>query len=100
MGTLNLSDVRKYVEENIGTFHQKRIQSLDGLKLDKVLKRKNPYLFKAKCSLTAQDIVEGLVAAHISSNEETLFGEWLHGSAGPGNECICSAPRCSLSRVP
>lgn len=81
MATLNLSDVRKYVEENIGTFHQKRIQSLDDLKLVKVLKRKNPYLFKAKCTLTAQDIVKGLVDAHISSNEETLFGEWLEGLA-------------------
>ena len=42
----------QYVEENIGTFHAKRIQSLDDLKLSKVLKRKNPYLFKAKYVLT------------------------------------------------
>lgn len=49
--------------------------------LTKVLKRKNPYLFKAKYVLTAQDIVKGLVDAHISSNEETLFGDWLEGLA-------------------
>jgi hypothetical protein len=81
MKKLNLQDVSQYVEQNIGTFHQKRIQSLDGLKLSQVLKRKNPYLFKAKYVLTAEQIVKGLVDAHISSNEETIFGDWLEGLA-------------------
>lgn len=58
MEKLNLKDVSRYVEQNIGTFHQKRIQSLDGLKLSQVLKRKNPYLFKAKYVLTAEQIVK------------------------------------------
>ncbi len=53
METLNLRDVVKYVEENIGTFHQKRIAGLKDLKLNKVLSKKNPYLFKAKYVLTA-----------------------------------------------
>ena len=57
MTPLTLNDVSKYVEKNIGTFHQKRIASLDGLSLSKVLKRKNPYLFKAKYVLTAEQIV-------------------------------------------
>jgi len=39
---LTLSDVSKYVENNIGIFHEKRIASLDGLSLSDVLKRKNP----------------------------------------------------------
>lgn len=70
-----------YVEKYIGKFQKKRIESLDGLKLSKVLKRKNPYLFKAKYMLTAEQIVKGLVDAHISSNEETIFGDWLEGFA-------------------
>ncbi len=81
MKRLNLNDVLQYVEQNIGTFHQKRIKSLDKLKLSGVLKRKNPYLFKAKYVLTAEQIVKGLVNAHISSNEETIFGDWLEGFA-------------------
>lgn len=81
MEKLNIKGVLQYVEENIGTFHQKRLQSLDGLKLSQVLKRKNPYLFKAKYILTAEKIVKGLVDAHISSNEETIFGDWLEGLA-------------------
>ena len=81
MKTLNLAVVKQYVEENIGTFHQKRIQNLDKLKLSKVLSRKNPYLFKAKYVLTAEQIVRTLTDAHISSNEETIFGDWLEGLA-------------------
>lgn len=76
-----MQDVTQYVENNIGTFHEKRIQSLDSLKLVDVLKRKNPYLFKAKYVLTADQIVRGIVDAHISSNEETIFGDWLEGLA-------------------
>lgn len=81
MPQLNLGDVSNYVEENIGLFHQKRIASLDSLRLSTVLKRKNPYLFKAKHMQTAEQIVRGLVDAHISSNEETVFGDWLEGFA-------------------
>lgn len=81
MEKLNLKDVSQYVEQNIGIFHQKRIQSLDRLKLRDVLARKNPYLFKAKYVLTAEQIMRGIVDAHISSNEETIFGDWLEGLA-------------------
>lgn len=80
MKILNLKDVSQYVEQNIGIFHQKRIQSLDGLKLSQVLKRKNPYLFRAKYVIAAE-LIQGLVDAHISSNEETIFGDWLEGLA-------------------
>jgi hypothetical protein len=81
MRRLNLKDVTRYVEKNIGTFHQKRITGLNGLKLKKVLGKKNPYLFKAKYILTAQDIIKSLTDAFISSQEETIFGDWLEGLA-------------------
>ena len=53
MKEINLNDVVQYVEENIGFFHEKRIQNLNRLKLSQVIKSKNPYLFKAKYILTA-----------------------------------------------
>lgn len=81
MNQLNITDVTQYVEENIGTFHQKRIERLNKLKLKTVLKKKNPYLFKAKHLLTANEIVQGIADAYISSGEETIFGDWLEGLA-------------------
>ena len=81
MNSLKLSDITAYVEKNIHLFHDKRIESLNKLRLKTVLKKKNPYLFKAKYFLTADQIVKALTDAFISSNEETIFGDWLEGLA-------------------
>lgn len=81
MNQLKIKDVTKYVEDNISTFHQKRIDSLKRLKLKTILKKKNPYLFRAKHLLTAEQIIRKLTDAFISSNEETIFGDWLEGLA-------------------
>lgn len=81
MKKLKLENVERYVEENISDFHNKRLKSLEKLKLDKILSRKNPYLFKAKNVLTSEQLVKSILDAHISSNEETIFGDWLEGLA-------------------
>jgi len=99
MKKLNLKDVRQYVEENIGTFHEKRIQSLDSLKLTQVLKRKNPYLFKAKYVLTSEQIIKGLIDAHISSSEEGIFGDWLEGLAIFINEKVYSGRKSGITGI-
>ncbi len=99
MKKLNLKDITLFVEENIGTFHQKRIQSLDDLKLSKVLKRKNPYLYKAKYVLTAEQIVRGIVDAHISSNEETIFGDWLEGLAIFINHAVYNGRKSGITGI-
>lgn len=81
MNPLNLQDVTQYVEQNIGDFHDRRIAGLTGLVLNKVLSKKNPYLYKAKHLLLSQDIIKSFTDAYISSQEETIFGNWLEGLA-------------------
>lgn len=81
MGKIKIADVKGYVEKNIRSFHSKRLQNLEELKLSKILKRKNPYLFKAKNILTSQELVRTLLDAHLSSQEETIFGNFLEGLA-------------------
>jgi len=81
MNLINIEDVRKYVKQNIGSFHQARLDSLKTLKLNRILRRKNPYLFKAKNVMLAQDLVQILLDAHLSSQEETIFGDFLEGLA-------------------
>ena len=99
MSKLNLHDVAEYVEENIGIFHQKRIAGLNELKLKKVLSKKNPYLFKAKYILTAQDIIKSLTDAFISSQEEAIFGNWLEGLAIFINEKIFNGRKSGISGI-
>ena len=81
MKTLIIDEVIQYVENNVGSFHNKRLKSLENLNLSKILKRKNPYLFKAKNILTAQDLVKTITDAYLSSQEETIFGDFLEGLA-------------------
>ncbi len=81
MKPIRISDVKTYAEKNIGDFHSNRLQNLRKLKLNQILKRKNPYLFKAKNILTAQDLVKTLLDAHLSSQEEAIFGNFLEGLA-------------------
>jgi len=78
---MNIEIVKSYVEKNISTFHKKKLDGLNKLKLNTILKRKNPYLFKAKDVNSANEIVTSIVDAFISSNEETIFGDWLEGLA-------------------
>ena len=74
---IKLEDLRKYVELNIGDFHKSRLENLQKLKLHEILKRKNPYLFKAKNILIAGELVKTLLDAYLSSQEETIFGTFL-----------------------
>ncbi len=81
MSKVTLEEITKYAESNIGDFHQKKLENLEKLKLNRILARKNPYLFKAKNILLAQDLVKNLLDAHLSSQEETIFGDFLEGLA-------------------
>lgn len=75
------TEIARFIEKNIPLFHQRRLESLSGLKLKSVLKRKNPYLFKAKNVNTASELVKGILDAHLSSQEETIFGAFLENVA-------------------
>lgn len=67
--------------------------------MSEVLASKNPYLFKAKYVLTAEQIVKGITDAHISSNEETIFGDWLEELAIFINKKVFSGWKSGISGI-
>lgn len=77
MPPLRKRAITEFVETHIQDFHRRRLQSLSVLQLNDILKRKNPYLFKAKAVETAQDFVKPILDAHLSSQEEGIFGGFL-----------------------
>jgi len=81
MKNISLDELNSYAEQNIGTFHENRLDSLRKLKLEDILKRKNPYLYKAKNILISGDLVKIILDAHLSSQEEGIFGNFLEGLA-------------------
>lgn len=74
---LDQNELIEFVENHIGSFHQRRLDRLRLLKMSDLVKRKNPYLFKAKAITTAQDFVKFVLDAFLSSQEETIFGEFM-----------------------
>jgi hypothetical protein len=69
------------IEHVLNPFYAKRLNDLKSMRLEKVLKRKNPYLFKAKNIEIAGDLVKSIVDAFLSSQEETMFGNLLENFA-------------------
>lgn len=81
MKRIDLQKINKYVEANVGSFHEARLRALEALKLTDVLKAKNPYLFRAKNIMTGHDLVKTILDAYLSSQEEGIFGAFLEGLA-------------------
>lgn len=77
MGKTTKKEISEFIEPNIQQFHNRRLENLTELKLKKILSRKNPYLFRAKNQNTAQDLVKTILDAHLSSQEEGIFGGFL-----------------------
>ena len=81
MANISKKDICTYIEKNIKQYHSKILNKLLELKLQEVLKRKNPYLFKAKALETSSDLVKSILDAYLSSQEEGLFGGFLEDLA-------------------
>ena len=62
------------IKERIGSFVEKLNEKLNGLKLDNILARKNPYLYCA-LGFNPEQLISNLIEAHASSSAETIFGQ-------------------------
>jgi site-specific DNA-methyltransferase (cytosine-N4-specific) len=86
-------------EHVIAPFYEERLKSLKSLRLADVLKRKNPYLFKAKNIDLAQDLVKGIIDAFLSSQEEGKFGNLLEGFAIFVSHKLCGGFKSNLASL-
>ena len=73
--------IERYVHNNIDTFHIRRLEKIKTLKLNAVIRSKNPYLFRAKNLNRASDLITALLDARLSSSEEGSFGGFLEDLA-------------------
>ena len=80
MNSISLSEVEEYVSENIGYFHNKRLNVIKQLTLKKLID-KNPYLLRAKNVTKASELIDNSLNAFLSSSEEKLFGDFLEDLA-------------------
>jgi len=77
MNKLDIDEVSEYVNKNITGFHENKLKSLAQLKLNKLITKKNPYLFRAKNITLASELINLFMDALLSSSEEKIFGDFL-----------------------
>lgn len=72
---MNITQLEKLIADCLHDFYTRRINRIQQLKLKEVLKKKNPYLYRAMGTEKASEIVEDLLSAFISSSDEGIFGD-------------------------
>lgn len=86
------SEVVSAIAKALETFYNTLIEKIDTLNIEKIMKRKNPYLYRAKAMQNAAEIVDSVLTAFVSSSEETIFGncffEPIAIAASGGNKAL------------
>lgn len=95
----DLQTIEKFVAENIGAFHARRLEKLRGMKINEVLLRRNPYLYKAKNLEVAHDIVKAMYDDFLTQQERTLFGQFLENLALFIGKTICGGHKSAAEGV-
>lgn len=62
------------VSSALNDFYSSLTENLNQINLGKILKKKNPYLYRAKGISNATQVVDNILSAYVSSSEETIFG--------------------------
>lgn len=67
-------DVVSAIATGLDNFYTQLIKNIDSLDIKKIMSRKNPYLYRSKAMNSAAEIIDSVLAATVSSSEETIFG--------------------------
>ena len=68
------NEVIEAIAKGLDNFYKSLIDKTNNLDIKKIMKRKNPYLYRAKAMQNASDIVSSVLDAFVTSSEETIFG--------------------------
>ena len=68
------NELKSLISDKLGDFYRARIEKLSRLKLKQILKRKNPYLYRAVGMQNSNEIISEILSAYITSSDETIFG--------------------------
>ena len=89
---INQKEVEKAIAKSLEEFYNSLLAKIDTINITDIIKRKNPYLYRAKAMQNASEIVESVLSATVSSSEETIFGncffEPLAIAASGGNKAL------------
>lgn len=71
---VNTQEIERVIARALEEFYNSLLAKIDTVNITSIIKRKNPYLYRAKAMQSASEIVESVLSAAVSSSEETIFG--------------------------
>lgn len=70
-------DAEQMIHQELSTFGDKVREKLLKVSPNRIILRKNPFLFRIRTVGNARDLAEYVISAYLSSSEETMFGNVL-----------------------
>ncbi len=71
---MDTQELQNLISQCLQDFYRSRSNKLGTLQLAQVLRKKNPYLFRAFATEKASEIIEQLLVAFVGASDETIFG--------------------------
>lgn len=71
---MDIKQIEFEIAKGLERFYERRLLGLEKLSLQKILSKKNPYLYRALGVEKASEIVEQIMVAYLTSSDETIFG--------------------------
>jgi type II restriction endonuclease EcoO109I-like protein len=99
MNSLDLQKVVEYVNDNINDFHATKAKLLAEINLKSILRKKNPYLFRAKNITVASDLIQSILDAYLYASEEKVFGDFLENLAVFISQETCNGRKSAATGV-
>ena len=98
----NENNVVAAIATSLDDFYTNLISNIDKLNIKKIMRRKNPYLFRAKAMNGAAQIIDAILAVFVSSSEETIFGnvffEPIAAAASQGRKALAEGVDLMVER--
>jgi hypothetical protein len=99
MEKLKVGELNQFVNKNIDQFHKNKLECLLKVNLKEIIGKKNPYLFKAKNITLAQEFVQNILDAFLSSSEEEIFGAFLEELAVFTSKQACGGRKSNATGI-
>ncbi|HHE46957.1 MAG TPA: cytoplasmic protein [Bacteroidetes bacterium] len=69
------SKLKNLIQKYLAEFYERRLVKFDSINLNKILKRKNPYLYRSISNNSPEGFIDSILAAFLTSSDEGIFGD-------------------------
>jgi hypothetical protein len=81
---LTAEQLEHVIQSALGEFYRRRLEQFNDLNIRKIIKGKNPYLFRAIGINAPQKFIDSILSAYLSSSDEGFFGDSFFEAAAIG----------------